>query len=201
MAQSTATNEYHGGRTSWRARAKSTGQSCAVAKKYTQIFEKMESKPKVQSSRKGLANGRFGRNRLWLAFESIGGSPSPTQAQRLGLAFMRRPGCKPHKVEGRAQAPVRIGEALGVDGASAKENLATKRFAAARMQRVRCPHGAQVGEKREHVRVADDCAIEIDDRERQARALRQAAKSAHVDEGGDAGRRAAEDLALGDRQA
>src|ERR1700722_12928328 len=43
--------------------------------------------------------------------------------ERLGLAFMRRPGCKPHKVEGRAQAPVRIGEALGVDGASAKEEL------------------------------------------------------------------------------
>ena len=49
------------------------------------------------------------------------------------------------------------------------------------MQRVRCPHSAEVGEKREYVRVADDRAIEIDDRQRQPRALRQAAKDAHVD--------------------
>ena len=55
--------------------------------------------------------------------------------------------------------------------------------------------------KREHVRVADHRAIEIDDRQRQTSALREPAKRAYVDEGRDPGRRAAEDLAFGDCQA
>ena len=64
------------------------------------------------------------------------------------------------------------------------------------------PHSAKVGEKGEHVRIAHDCAIEVQDhRQRQARTLRKSPKSPHVDEGGNAWRRAAKDLALGDRQA
>ena len=79
---------------------------------------------------------------------------------------MRRPGCEPDEIEGRTQTPVRIGKALSVDGGGAQEDFATQRFAAARLQRVRGPHSAKVGEKREHIRVADDRAIEIDDRQR-----------------------------------
>src|ERR1700677_3495182 len=86
--------------------------------------------------------------------------------ERLRLAFMRRPGCEPDEIEGRAQTPVRVGEALRVDGGGAQEDFATQRFAAARLQRVRGPHSAEVGEEREQVRVADGCAIEIDDRQR-----------------------------------
>jgi hypothetical protein len=89
-----------------------------------------------------------------------------SRLKRLWLAFMRRPGCEPDEIEGRAQTPVGIGEALGVDGGGPQQNLATQRFAAARVQRVRAPHSPEVGEKREQVRVTDDRAIEIDDRQR-----------------------------------
>jgi hypothetical protein len=89
-----------------------------------------------------------------------------SRLERLWLAFMRRPGCQPDEIEGRAQTSVRIGKALSVDGGGPQQNFATQRLAAARLQRVRSPHGAKVGEKREHIRVADDRAIEIDDRQR-----------------------------------
>ena len=43
---------------------------------------------------------------------------------------MRRPGCEPDEIEGRAQTLVRIGEALSVDGGGAQEDFATQWFAA-----------------------------------------------------------------------
>src|ERR1700722_9652634 len=124
-----------------------------------------------------------------------------SRLERLWLALMRRPGCEPDEIEGRAQTPVRIGEALRVDGGGPQENFATQRFAATRMQRVRAAHSAEAGENREYIRITDDRAIEIDDWQRQARALRKAPESAHVDKGGDSRRRAAKNLALRDGQA
>ncbi len=121
--------------------------------------------------------------------------------ERLRLALMRRPGGEPHEIEGRAQAPVRIGEFLGVNSRCAQKHLPPQRLAAARVQRVRGPHSAQVGQQRENVRVADDHPIEIDDRQRQTSALRQSAERPHVNKGRDPRRRAAENLALGDGEA
>ena len=114
---------------------------------------------------------------------------------------MGGPGREPDEIEGRAQAAVRIGEAVRVNLGAARQDVPTQRLSAARMQRVRGAHCAQVGKKREHVWITDNRTVQIDDRQRQARALGQAAERPHVDEGGDAGRRAAENLALGDGQA
>jgi hypothetical protein len=83
----------------------------------------------------------------------------------------------------------------------ARQDLAAQGLAGAREERVRGPHRAQVGDKREHIGVANNCAVEIDDRQRQARPLRELPKRAHVDEGRDPRRRAAENLALGGGQA
>ncbi len=52
MVQSTVTGEYHGGRTSWRRGAKSGAKAAPRTKKYTQIFEKMESKPTCKAAAK-----------------------------------------------------------------------------------------------------------------------------------------------------
>ena len=92
-----------------------------------------------------------------------------------GWLSCRRPAAQPHDVESRAQSPVGIGEALGVGHGGARERGAAQRLAAARLKRVCAPHRAQVGKKREHVGVAHDRAVEIDDRQRQARPLRKTA--------------------------
>ena len=117
--------------------------------------------------------------------------------ERLRLALVRRPGGEPHEVESRAQAPVRIGEALGIEGGGARQDLAAQGLAAARVERVRAPHRAQVGDQREHVGVADDRAVEIDDRQRQparcasrqARARRRTARPAATRRRGPRSRR------------
>src|SRR5271165_3332602 len=57
--------------------------------------------------------------------------------QRLRLAFVRRPSAQPQDVEGRAQAPVRVREAVRIDGRRALQNPTPKRLSASRMERVR----------------------------------------------------------------
>src|SRR6202161_833305 len=119
----------------------------------------MESKTKVRSRAEGGAAASptaLDPDSSAPAFERIRERHRRrSRLERLWLAFMRRPGCEPDEIEGRAQTPVRVGEALRVDGGGAQEDFATQRFAAARLQRVRGPHSAEVGEKREQVRVAD----------------------------------------------
>ena len=104
-------------------------------------------------------------------------------------------------VEGRAQAPVRVGEALGIDFGRARQHVAPKRLAAAGVQRVRAPKARRSAHQREHVAVARGRAVEIDHRQREAGPLREPPKRAHVDEGRDPRRGAADNFALRDRQA
>ena len=60
--------------------------------------------------------------------------------------------------------------------------------------------GAQIAHQRKEVGVADGRPVEVDHRQGEARPLHERAQRAHVDEGRDARRRAAENLALGDRK-
>ena len=69
------------------------------------------------------------------------------------------------------------------------------------MQRIGGAESAQIAHQRREIAIAGDEAIAIDDGQRKASALHQAAERTHVGKWRDARRGAAGDLALGDRQA
>src|SRR6185295_11924461 len=67
-----------------------------------------------------------------------------TGLERFLLAFMRRPARNPQHIEGRAQAPVGIGEAPGVYFRGAGDDPFRQRLAAPLNERIRRAHASQV---------------------------------------------------------
>ena len=113
---------------------------------------------------------------------------------------MRRPARQPHDLERRADAAVRIGEALGIDLGHAHERRAAQRRAAALGERIGGAHAAKFRHQREGRGVAHGQAIDVGHRQREAGALKQRAQFAHVGERRDMRRDAALDLGLGGRE-
>ena len=120
-----------------------------------------------------------------------------SRRERLLLALVRRPARQPDDLEGRAHAAVGIGEALGIDFHHPPQRRAPQRRAAALDQRIGRAHAAQIVHQRERRGVAHGDAVDVGDRQREARALQQRAEIAQIGERRDARRDAALDLGLG----
>ena len=120
-----------------------------------------------------------------------------SRLERLLLAVDRRPGGQRDDLERRRNAAVGTGEALGVNLAGAQQCCPAQWRAAALGEHIGGAHGAQVVHEGERVWVGDGEAVAVDDGEREARALQQAAEVAAVREWRDAGAGAAVDLTLG----
>ena len=113
---------------------------------------------------------------------------------------MGRPSANPESFESGAQPAVGIAELFGVNFCGAQENGAANRAAVAGKERVGRPKGAKIANEREHVGVARDDAVAVDDRQRQAGALQERSQRANVGERRYARRCAAENFAFGDGQ-
>ncbi|MNJ59428.1 hypothetical protein D3C77_551120 [compost metagenome] len=101
-----------------------------------------------------------------------------------------------HHLEGRRDAPVRLGVALGVELGRAGQDGAAERPDRPG-QDVGLAHGPQVAHQGEQVRVAHRDPIHVADRQGEARPLQQARPVEAVGEGRDAGLGPAADLQLG----
>ena len=163
----------------------------------TTFYDKLAAAAlKLASAARLLAGGDFrGAERV--------GEPRLGRArlQRLLLALMRRPARQPDDLEGRAHAAVGIGEALGIDfrpsAAASRAAAALRRRSVstlvAPMRRRSCISASGDG-------IAHRDAVDVGDRQREARALQQRAEIAQVGERRDARRDAAFDFALGLRE-
>ncbi len=102
--------------------------------------------------------------------------------------------------EGRADAAVRVGEALGVDFRSPQEKAPGHGCPAARCKRAGHAHRPQVPDQREERIVAHRVGLGVGHRQGEARPLQQCAHVADIGEGNDARAGAAGQLGLGGKQ-
>ncbi len=110
------------------------------------------------------------------------------------LGGMRRPRGKGEQLKGGGDAAFRIGVAFLIEGGGAQQGGAAAKGAAAGGERIGFAHGPQFTHQRECVRVRDGQQVAIDDGQGEPGPLQQAARIAHLHEGGDARADAALDL-------